>query len=117
MRKLIYTVFVAFWSSVLTLLLIGVLGSEEQSSAEQDRVIGLEELARHATASDCWMEIQGQVYDFTAYLPEHPAPPDFMLMWCGKRATEGMRTKGYGRDHSPAAWQLAEQYRIGVFAE
>lgn len=117
MRKLIYTVFVAFWASVLTLLLVGALAPRQQMSTGSDRLIDLEELSRHATESDCWMEMQGQVYDFTAYLPEHPAPPEFMLIWCGKRATEGMRTKGYGRDHSPAAWQLAEQYRIGVFKE
>ncbi len=70
-------------------------------------------MAAHADKTDCWVAIKGGVYDLTDYLPDHPAPPAILADWCGKEATEGMRTKGYGRDHSPGAWQMLEDYRIG----
>lgn len=45
----------------------------------------------------------------------HPTPRSVVEPWCGREATDGMRTKGLGRDHSPAAWALKEDYRIGVY--
>lgn len=45
-------------------------------------------LAEHDTPEDCWMAIEGKVYDFSAYIPNHAAPPVVMTMWCGKEATE-----------------------------
>lgn len=28
-----------------------------------------------------------------------------------------MATKGYGRNHNPAAWELMESYKKGIWAE
>lgn len=72
------------------------------------------EVARHADAGSCWMAIDGGVYDFTAYLPRHPAPPQAMLRHCGKEAGEAFRTKDAGRPHSPYARKLMEEHRIGA---
>ncbi|HWS73792.1 MAG TPA: cytochrome b5-like heme/steroid binding domain-containing protein [Quisquiliibacterium sp.] len=74
----------------------------------------LAEVARHADAKSCWMAIDGSVYDFTAYLPRHPAAPQAMLRHCGKEASEAFRTKDAGRPHSPYAAQLLKDYRIGA---
>lgn len=73
----------------------------------------LAEVSQHALESDCWMAIDGQVYDLTAYLPEHPSKPSIILPWCGQEASEAYRTKTKGRTHSPAADQLLPGYRIG----
>lgn len=73
----------------------------------------LAEIGRHAVAEDCWMAIDGQVYDLTAYLPEHPSRPSIILPWCGREATEAYRTKSKGRAHSPAADAMLSEYRIG----
>lgn len=81
------------------------------------RVITQEELARHDKPDDCWMAIHGKVYDFTAYIPKHPTPPAIMHKWCGKDATEGWETKGYGRPHSKAAEAMLDEYFIGVLQE
>ncbi|MCP5156680.1 MAG: cytochrome b5 domain-containing protein [Ectothiorhodospiraceae bacterium] len=80
----------------------------------RDETYGLAEVARHATQEDCWMAIGGIVYDFTTYLPVHPASPALMLAWCGKEASEAYRTKTRGRPHSPYADTLLPRYRIGV---
>ncbi len=74
----------------------------------------LAEVARHATGEDCWMVINDQIYDFSAYLPQHPANPSVFLPWCGKEASDAYRTKTRGRRHSAYADQLLPKYRIGT---
>ena len=79
MKRLIWSAFVAFWSSVGTIVAVGALsptpvaaiGSEPQVTRE----VSLDELAQHNTEADCWIAIRGKVYDFSTYIPEHPAPP------------------------------------------
>jgi cytochrome b involved in lipid metabolism len=118
MKKTAFAAFIAFWSVVGTLLAVSTLLPVPQATAQDEAVvITLDELATHDKQDDCWMAIEGKVYDFSAYIPSHPTPPVVMTPWCGKEATEGMRTKGYGRDHSPAAWAMMEPYLVGVLAE
>jgi cytochrome b involved in lipid metabolism len=118
MRKLTYTAFVAFWSSVVTLLGVAVLAPDRVVDAQEGLpVYTLEDLAGHDSTDSCWMAIDGRVYDITDYVPMHPTPPDVLRPWCGREATEGMRTKGYGRDHSPAAWAMLDDYVIGTLEE
>lgn len=117
MRKVTYTAFVAFWASTLTLIFVNHLQPEVAQATDDLPVITAAELAAHASENDCWMAIDGKVYDLTEYIPLHPTPPAVITGWCGREATEGMRTKGYGRDHSPAAWAELEDYVIGRLAE
>lgn len=114
MRTLTLAACVAFWSVIVTLLAVAALSPAPPAVAQEEvAVISDEELARHDQPEDCWMAIEGKVYDFTTHIAEHPTPPAVMLSWCGKEATEGMRTKGYGRDHSPAAWAMMADYLVG----
>ena len=122
MRKLTYTAFVAFVASVSTVLVLALLApAPERDGLPGDTAAGAEytlaEVARHSSDGSCWLAIEEDVYDLTAYLPQHPAPPQVLFGWCGREATEGMRTKGYGRDHSQAAWALLDRYRIGALAD
>jgi cytochrome b involved in lipid metabolism len=114
-KKLIFAGFIAFWASVGTVALLEVLtpppGTSEETSPTTTFSIG--EVAAHDTLDDCWMAIEGQVYDFTDYIADHPTPPSVLAPWCGTEATEGMRTKGIGRVHSPAAWVMLDAYRVG----
>lgn len=113
MRKVTYTAFVAFWASILTLVLVDYLQPATAKTTDDLPAITAAELAAHASEDDCWMAIEGKVYDVTEYVPGHPTPPAVVTVWCGRDATEGMRTKGYGRDHSPAAWAELEDYLVG----
>ncbi len=124
MKKLVYTVFVAFWAAVGTLVLVNALVPDAAEHAPQQTPeptqpagYSLSEVAKHATLGDCWMVIEGTVYDVSDYVPRHPAPPHVLEPWCGREATEGMRTKGDDSDHSPRAWRLLERYRIGFLLE
>lgn len=83
----------------------------------EDRSHTLAEVAGHVREDDCWMAIEGQVYNVTAYLPDHPSEPEFVLPWCGKEATQAWQTKSKGRPHSSRAGQLLAKYRIGKLNE
>ncbi len=115
-RKLFFIVTALFWLGILGIC----LGSSSRPNQPENIPVILEkrfkltEVAFHAKEEDCWMAINGKVYDLTAYLPEHPSRPTVILSWCGKEATEAYRTKTKGRPHSPMADQLLERYQIGL---
>ena len=117
MNRLVYTVFVFFWSSIATLLVVHALSEPPAGTDVGQRMITLAEVAQHDSLDDCWMAIRGQVYDLTAYVPEHPAARSVLIPWCGIEATEGMETKGRNRPHTEYAWGLLERYRIGSLKE
>lgn len=117
MKKLCFSAFIAFWSSIATLVAVQAIATDQVSAPAAAKTVTLEELAAHGSESDCWMAIEGKVYNLTEYLPKHPTPAAILVPWCGREATEGMRTKGYGRDHSPMAWGLLDGYLVGTLAE
>ncbi len=116
MKKTAFAAFIAFWTSIFTMLTLHAL-LPSATAADNETTYTLEQIAAHDQIEDCWMAIQGRVYNFTDYIPIHPAPPNVMNSWCGKEATEGMMTKGYGSDHSPAAWEMMAAYLIGTLIE
>ena len=107
---LFWLIVTCFWAS--TLWLPRELAGDGALAA--DKVYTLADVGRHASVGDCWMVIDAKVYDFSAYLPQHPADPSLMLDWCGKEASQAYRTKTKGRPHSPYADQLLPKYRIGA---
>lgn len=118
MKKFVYSVFISFWASVATIAILNGVAPKASADIESaETAYTLAEVAEHNTLDDCWMAIEGQVYDFSEYIEQHPTPPAVLEPWCGKEATEGMRTKGYGRDHSDRAWQMAKAYRVGNLAD
>eukprot|EP01116_Phalansterium_solitarium_P001627 TRINITY_DN1143_c0_g1_i2.p1 TRINITY_DN1143_c0_g1~~TRINITY_DN1143_c0_g1_i2.p1 ORF type:complete len:561 (+),score=188.87 TRINITY_DN1143_c0_g1_i2:96-1778(+) len=51
------------------------------------RKISAEELAKHNTGEDCWIAINGTVYDVTKFLGEHPGGKKVVLTVAGKDGT------------------------------
>ena len=118
-RKLYIVSTTVFWLVVFGLGMTSALWNPvEQGDAQaQGKTITLAELAKHAAPGNCWMAIRGSVYDLSTYLPTHPSPPNIVLPWCGKEATEAYNTKTKGRPHTPYADELLEKYRIGRLAK
>ena len=118
MRRLYLSATLIFWLLV-TAFWAGSLWlptAEKNATIAVNKSISPTELAKHKAPENCWMAIRGNVYDLSAYLPEHPSQPDILLPWCGKEATEAYNTKTKGRPHSPYADELLVKYRIGILA-
>ncbi|KAJ3337743.1 hypothetical protein HDU93_000633 [Gonapodya sp. JEL0774] len=47
-------------------------------------LISAVEVSKHNTKSDCWVILNGEVYDLTNFLPEHPAGANIILKYAGK---------------------------------
>jgi cytochrome b involved in lipid metabolism len=83
------------------------------SNTNKNDSISTNEVAKHNTASDCWMIIEGSVYDVTSYIARHPGG-DEIVDGCGIDATELFANKGDdGRDHSANAKVMLRDYLIG----
>ncbi|MDW7748305.1 cytochrome b5-like heme/steroid binding domain-containing protein [Halomonas sp.] len=113
MNIVAYTAFVAFLSSVLTLVSINALSSPDAAVPGDPEAITREELARHDSAESCWKAIHGAVYDVTGFISDHPTPAAVMLEWCGRDASEAWENKRPGRPHSSFAEGMLERFRIG----
>lgn len=52
------------------------------------RQISNAELASHNTPEDCWIAVDGRVYDVTKFLPQHPGGAKIITDLAGKECTE-----------------------------
>ena len=88
--------------------------SSPSSTSPAVQSYSIAELSKHNTQNDCWLAINGNVYNVTQYLDFHPGGADVILMMCGKDATQAYNTQGgRGRGHSSRADTLLAQYIIG----
>jgi len=49
--------------------------------------ITMVQVARHSSASDCWLVVSGKVYDVTTFISQHPGGEQAITRECGKDAT------------------------------
>jgi cytochrome b involved in lipid metabolism len=75
------------------------------------------EVAKHDGGDSCWLIIDDKVYDVSDYLYQHPGGAGVIFPYCGDDGSDGMHTKGYGSEHSEAAWRELKQYLIGELDE
>ncbi|KAI7757749.1 hypothetical protein M8C21_031761 [Ambrosia artemisiifolia] len=73
------------------------------------KLYSMKEASEHNTASDCWIVVDGKVYDVSSYLEEHPGGDDVLLQVTGKDATEEFEDAG----HSKTARELMETFCVG----
>lgn len=78
----------------------------------------LAEIATHTTPDDCWMVIEGTVYDVSNFGSRHPGG-DAIYEGCGIDATTLFNTRPSGSQtpHSNNARNLLPQYAIGTLSQ
>jgi len=89
-----------------------------QTGGNATRSITSAEVAAHNTQSDCWMIIDGKVYDLTSFISMHPGGPAMISQYCGKDGSTGYATKDKPnpQPHSARADALLPQFLIGNLA-
>ena len=61
----------------------------DQVVATEDTVFSLEEVKEHTREEDCWLVIDGHVYDVTKFLDEHPGGFDIIIANTGQELALG----------------------------
>jgi len=72
-----------------------------------------EEIAKHNSASDCWIIVQGSAYAVTGFLNIHPGGAAAIAPYCGADATQAFLTQGGQGTHSAVADQQLATLLIG----
>jgi cytochrome b involved in lipid metabolism len=71
-----------------------------------------EEVAKHNSPEDCWVIIDGGVYNLTEWHMEHPGGSDILMENGGGDASDMFEAIG----HSEEAIDTRETFRIGDLA-
>ena len=116
MKQLYFLSTLIFWIAVAAFWGANAWAPPQQIEIQEAKETrySLNDVATHGNADDCWMVIDGQVYDLTEYLPKHPTRPEVIVPWCGKGATLAYNTKNRGRPHSSYASRKLQTYCIGI---
>ena len=74
------------------------------------------EVAKHSAKGDCWLIINGVVYDLSNFTT-HPGG-DAYVPYCGTDATEAYATKGgKGQPHSARANSMLPNFEVGPLGQ
>lgn len=75
------------------------------ASKQASKTVSLEEFAKHNQKSDCWIAINGKVYDVTEFIPNHPGGQPPLIRHAAHDATkiyENLHPKGTIEKFLPA---------------
>lgn len=87
--------------------------SSAPSASQAAGTYTLAQVATHSTAASCWSAVNGNVYDLTKWITEHPGGSRRILDMCGKDATRAFQNEH--ADNQKAIETLAG-FQIGTLA-
>ncbi|KAI5315520.1 PREDICTED: cytochrome [Prunus dulcis] len=73
------------------------------------KVYTLAEVSAHSDRKDCWLLIDGKVYDVTKFLEDHPGGDEVLLAATGKDASNDFEDVG----HSSTARAMMDEFYVG----
>ncbi|KAM1791629.1 hypothetical protein ACFX12_035575 [Malus domestica] len=77
--------------------------------AGDKKVYTLAEVSTHSDRKDCWLVIDGKVYDVTKFLEDHPGGDEVLLAATGKDASNDFEDVG----HSSTARAMMDEFYVG----
>lgn len=116
-----------FWAIFTALLTAGLVVNKNNGSAvpgttgttptppsaDTSVMLSAQEIATHNTTTDCWMIVNGNVYNITSYIPRHPGGAAAIKPYCGKDGTAAFE----GLPHSTNAHQLLANFFVGAVGQ
>ncbi|XP_051118297.1 cytochrome b5-like [Andrographis paniculata] len=75
----------------------------------ENKLFSYLQVSSHNTSEDCWVIINGKVYNVTNYLNEHPGGDEVILGQAGKDASEEFEDVGHGS----AARLMLDEFYVG----
>ncbi|KAK4800802.1 hypothetical protein SAY86_022217 [Trapa natans] len=73
------------------------------------KVFTLAEVSKHSSLKDCWLVIEGKIYDVTGFMEDHPGGEEVLLSSTGKDATDDFE----GIGHSSTAKAMMDEFYVG----
>jgi 4-hydroxysphinganine ceramide fatty acyl 2-hydroxylase len=73
-----------------------------------------EEIAKHTAENDCWIVVNGYVYDVSHFLKNHPGGSQYILQVAGKPEAMNEFNKSGQHIHSKNAWEILRKFRLGA---
>ena len=74
----------AVWKARIEALNSATSTDSSNQASNSLKKISRAEIAKHSKPTDCWSVINGQVYDLTKWINQHPGGPSVIEMICGK---------------------------------
>ncbi|XP_020584042.1 cytochrome b5-like [Phalaenopsis equestris] len=75
----------------------------------EQKLFHFDDVSKHSATKDCWLIIDGKVYDVTPFMDEHPGGDEVLLAATRKDATNDFEDVG----HSDSARDMMDKYCIG----
>lgn len=72
------------------------LSETKRKKVAAARQISKKELEQHHSRDDCWIAINGTVYDVSKFLVHHPGGPEFLMQQAGRDGSDPYNSAGEG---------------------
>lgn len=98
------------------------VGAGEENAAPQEDTVGtggsavitLAVVATHNSAESCWSIINGEVYDLTSWIAQHPGGPQAIQQLCGTDGSAQFNAQHGGRAQQA---QVLANFKVGTLAQ
>eukprot|EP00347_Sterkiella_histriomuscorum_P023894 403333018 len=94
-----------------TVLSNDLTNDAQSTGAPPLRKITKDELEKHNQEGDCWVHVNGRIYDLSNFYRKHPGGPDTIMEYAGKDGTERFEEAG----HTKGNRLEMETYLVGEY--
>lgn len=94
-------------------LLVAPAAHADSAASVSAKKYTIAQVKKHNTATNCWTAVNGNVYNLTGWIKQHPGGASRIIGMCGKDATRAYNAQ---HNNSAAASRALAGYKIGTLA-